>query len=714
VTQVAVATRRDLPLDDRTWLVLPFDNTARSGEAEVIRQAGLSMLYQELSRWSDVRVVSDDRVNDLLRALPEPQRALLGLEAARALARRVGAARVVIGDYLALGPSAQITAKIYDVRSGRQVRVARERLTGFTAPAALDSMSATYSRLGAAILGLPPRRDAGSLAGTASMAAFRAYIDGMAALNRVDIAQATEHFRQAVAADSSFALGWYRLHQTAFDTSGRRQYMAMAERFAGNLPPLERAKLALFGSLQRGTAEACDPAARVLALDSSDAEGWVGVARCELQPTPLRPFPGDTVRRLPARNYQSAAEAARRAVQSDPGYVFANVTLLFTLRATNIGPLCERDAAAPCPRDSLWAGALVPSGDSVIMPLERWDRVRADPPWLRPAAVTIRRSRAAEVRRAADAWLVLSPGNRAARLLLARAHLDLGDPAEAARIVDTMPTYLGPNAPFVGHGMRLQLDLALEREDIARRVDSLYGSVEGAGLGGQMFSMVGKFGADAGKLASVAAQRTARESWLPVVAGVLPDGFDSATAALAAMQTAQAHIDVLEVSTLLAFRMRGSAPALDTAAAHPIRRFQAFLARGDTARARHELARHDSVLARRPVETPDDAGWLFAAESHLALGDSARALAHMLDWLRRWHTSPKAFNDRILDQNFAFAVPRLYGRMWLLLADLAAAANRRDEARRAFRMVINLWEQGDAPVQPLVTRARAALATLGN
>jgi hypothetical protein len=51
--------------------------------------------------------------------------------------------------------------------------------------------------------------------------------------------------------------------------------------------------------------------------------------------------------------------------------------------------------------------------------------------------------------------------------------------------------------------------------------------------------------------------------------------------------------------------------------------------------------------------------------------------------------------------------------MWLLLADLAAALDQPAEARRAYRMVINLWEEGDPPVHPLVQRARAALTSMG-
>jgi hypothetical protein len=711
----ATAARRDPPLDERTWLILPFENTSRSADADVLRQAGLSLLYQELARWSDVRVISDDRVNDLIRALPEAQRSPLGLEAARTLARRVGAGRVVIGDYVALGPSAQIAAKIYDAGTGRQVRIARERLTGFSAATGLDSMSATYSRLGAAILGLPPRREAGSLAGTTSMQAFREYIDGLAALNRVDLPAATARFRGAVQADSNFALAWLRLTQITFDTLLSRTYAAAAERNAGTLPARERAKLAVLLALRRPPGEACDPAGRLLALDSGDADGWIGMARCELRPRsePLQPYPGDTSRRTLPLNFNRAVDAARRAVRAEPTSMFANLTLYNTLRTTSFEPLCERvGPGGACPLDSLWTGAMLAAGDSAVLPLERWSVARGDPPALRPAAVAFRRSRHEEMRRIADAWLLLVPGTLGGRLMRANMHYELGVPEEAARIADSLPTYIGPNAGFVGHEFRLQLDLTLRRDGIPGRVDSLYASPESTAVQGQLYSMVGKFRADA---ARVPAQRAARESWLPVVAGVLPANFDSVTTALAALQSGpinSAH--VFEMSTLIAFRMRGTGPALDTAAVHPIRRVQAFLARGDTARARRELAGFDAILSRRAPLTHDDGGWMFAAESYLQLGDTARALALMTDWAGRWGATPKPLTARIMDQNFFFALPRLYGRMWLLTADLAMAAGRTALARQAYRMVVNLWQQGDAPVQPMVARARQALVRLGN
>src|SRR6266545_2362492 len=70
--QVAVAPRRvNPPLDDRTWIVVPFDNTAKTTDADWLRSGSVNLLYLGMSRWTDVRVIDDERVADFMREVPE-------------------------------------------------------------------------------------------------------------------------------------------------------------------------------------------------------------------------------------------------------------------------------------------------------------------------------------------------------------------------------------------------------------------------------------------------------------------------------------------------------------------------------------------------------------------------------------------------------------------------------------------------------------------
>lgn len=78
--RTAVAVRRDPPLDDRTWIVLPFANITRASDIEWLSAAAVNLLYVDMSRWTDLRVVDDGRVTDLLRNVPEARRGQLGLD----------------------------------------------------------------------------------------------------------------------------------------------------------------------------------------------------------------------------------------------------------------------------------------------------------------------------------------------------------------------------------------------------------------------------------------------------------------------------------------------------------------------------------------------------------------------------------------------------------------------------------------------------------
>jgi len=67
ITVASAARRANPPLDDRTWIVVPFDNLAKSADADWLRVASVNLLYLGMSRWSDVRVIDDERVADFMR-----------------------------------------------------------------------------------------------------------------------------------------------------------------------------------------------------------------------------------------------------------------------------------------------------------------------------------------------------------------------------------------------------------------------------------------------------------------------------------------------------------------------------------------------------------------------------------------------------------------------------------------------------------------------
>ena len=703
----AVPARRDPPLDERAWLVLPFINTAAVPEAAMLSQASVSLLYQDLARWQDVRVIPDDRVADLVRTLSPAERARPGLQSALGLARRVGAGRLLLGDYLAVGGQAQLNAKVYEVRSGRQLRLVREQLSNL---ASLDSLTAGFGRVARGALAVPGPAISREGVGTTSLEAYAAYLSGLEALNGIQIDSARARFLRATRIDSTFALAHLRASQTHIRSTsvpGSDPNRAAALRFAATLPPRERSMLqAADASTRADYGELCRLARGLVASDSSDAEAWNLLSSCHQDVRLVIGPDGDSSRAVVRGDLSAALFAARRSYALDPTGPWAGA--LPNLLSIGAGPQCLSGVTGVCPPRQLYATTGWVTGDSVRYSGLRWSDVKHAPPYMSAAWVSRYQERLREAREIYRRLVASKPDNWLLEWILARSSLSVGDTAAAAGGFARVLAIGPDSAPMFMLADRRDLALARQRPaEAAALADSVL-AFPPALRNYSYFSMLGRpsEGADT----TIGSRQAA--AWRPILLGVLPLGFDSLETAIAARLSGPQRDDFLQLSTLAAYHMRRTGPALDTAARHPVKRFQAWLARGDSSRARAALAEFDKELLARHAATFDDGGWLFNAESHLELGDSATALARLVEWERRWVFLSR--ESMILEQYYwQRTTPRLFGRTWLLYGDLARAAGRRAEAGRAYQMVAGLWANGEAPVQPAVQRARDALKQLG-
>ncbi len=696
-----------IALSDNTWLVLPFENTARASDAEVIRQASVSQLTAELSRWNGVRVITDDRVADLLQQLPAAQRDRPGLDGATSLARRVGAGRIILGSYLALGGRANVTAKAYETRSGREIRTARDVIAGLTGASALDSLSAAFNRLARTVLDVPAGEGpANAGVGTSSMEAYRAYVAGMDAANRVDIGTAQENFARAISLDSTFALASFAAWRFSPDTVTGRRFQALTMRHLDRLPPRARAIAQAYAASRGGDHDGlCRGAAQVLGIDSSDAEGWVLLSQCD----------NDTVvvidNGVPRRrgNLTRAIRSAERAYALAPGSVVAISAVLNALQA-GPGMYCTAAVTGLCPPDKLYRVSFVPSADSVVTVIRPWSEVRNAPPDLEPAAFENYIQRMRRALQLCEQYALISDTrivhNAVGSFALAAGDLDAAAAHLGHGTTGVVDTSFGSRAGYLI--LRFQLALAQERPaEFQAYADSLIGL---HALAAPYRSMLGHLG-EGGDTTPSQRQNSAWRQL--VVAGTSPAGLDTLLQQISARLAPPAREDMLQLTTLAGFHALHTGPALDTASSHPLKRAQAWLARADTAHARASLAEFDrSLLARHP-NTPDDGGWLFSAELHTDLRDTTVALQRMQEFARRWAAQVQNNPSIMGTHYFQSTTPRLWGRAWLLYGDLAMARGQNADARRAYRMVVGLWEQGDPIVQPAVTRARTALAQLG-
>jgi hypothetical protein len=341
----------------------------------------------------------------------------------------------------------------------------------------------------------------------------------------------------------------------------------------------------------------------------------------------------------------------------------------------------------------------------------------------REAAVS-RRLVLERAREIAARWTAANPEPWLAHFDYAYALLGLGDLPGAERELGAASQAAG----IVGNSRRTfyrdRVELALRRErphDAVLLTDSMFLDPTSASQP-FMATTFGRFSRDR-NVSDTGAFAAPRVAFVQLFAGIVPPDVDGVieryAAARAESVNPEARATALQATrvlgTLLGFHARRTGPALDTAAMGSLLRYQAFAARADTARARLELTAYDRELAEG-ADDQFDGGLLFSAESHLELGDSAAALSQLQEFARRYaQVWINVGTFLVGGYGTGMTGPtRLYGRTWLLYADLAAARGLREEARRGYRMVVGMWEGGEPPVQPMVARARAALAQLGN
>lgn len=731
-TGPAQATRRPPPpLDPRTWIVLPFENVTRAADIDWLRDASVNLLYLDLSRWRDIRVVDDERVADLMREVPEVRaNAQLSLQAGLAVARRAGAGKLVMGDLLKVGSRTQVVAKVFDVRSGQRVRTVRQETS------IADSLMPVFSRLARDILDVaPPPGASVGVVGTTSVEAYRAYVAGVGALNRVDLGTAHAQLDSALAHDSTFALAHYKLAivigwENPAD-GRRRTHAEAANRYGTSLPARERTLIqGLVQQVNTRWGEACDTYNQMLRTDSNDVEVWYNLGECNYHNQRVIVAADDSTRAAFATSWNAALRAFERTLELDPTYHLAFSHIPDLLQADQRAGCRARDVMTSCVNADVYIGYTVRDGDSLLQVPHRVQGPQAvfEQQRLRAARNGTWAANLDRSRRAAEAWVAAGPNEPRAHQALGRTLLRLGRIPEAARELAQS-----------GSQLTTQLEIqryVLDRLELLLKQDSAVAAVQFVDSINTVRSL-----ANIPAFAAVILGRLNRvndifgtgfqgppvlleyfKRWPAMYAGVpaadflaverAVDSLFSSGSTPASSRNGRSTFLGATVPWTLELR-RAPAPDLDTGSGDVRVAWAAIAVLGDTARIRRALLRLDSAALSLPLETPDASLLVLAAEGWLTLGDSARALQRLIAWRDRF---PYLNISQAMHGNFGNLSVNSFtwGRSWLRLGDLADAANRRDVAAQAYRTVVGMWSGGDPSLQPAVQRARAALARYGS
>ena len=730
---IAAAPRRvNPPLDERTWIVVPFDNLAKADDVDWLRNAAVNLLYLDMSRWRDIRVVDDERVADLLRETPEASSAqAMSLNAGLAVAKRAGAGRLVMGDLLKLGSRTAITAKVFNVRTGQRIRSVREETS------VQDSVMPLFGKLAQRILNVAPPQGAnvGAL-GTTRVDAYQEYLAGVQALNRFDLQEARARLEQAIALDSAFALAHYKLALTLGWASpgepAQRRHADAAARLLTGLPARERALIA--GQLHQTTGnwtDACQVYAGMLRTDSLDVEALYGLGECLYHDLTVAPVDGDTTRMRFRANWQQSIRAFERVLQLDPQYHLAYQHIIDALTAERH---TNANHCAPDGRCRQYTAYLLRIGDSLVAnPVD----ARTDTAGLRLQhqeylRTQSRRRNLAAAAAVADAWVRAAPDEPRAHGALGHVLMLQGETARASAALAR-----------AGHSGSLIEDLrrTFQRMEVAHKLGRpreairLYDSLRAVPTtvpGGQirLGNAIAGYSPAFGRLREFDSLMTAgmaignapaavvafqRRAIVAALGGPVPDSLALMESQLFEMTRTNrgsvAATNAISATLLYGLRIpRTQWPAIDTTSKDPRIRPAIAMSRGDTTALRAAARTLDSLLrvTARAGGSDTDIG-LLATEALLAVGDTTAALATV----RFAVDSALPLAAYFPAQSAGFTAAAWAPRLMLIRADLAAARGQRDEARTWYDRFLEIWSTATVELQPVVERVRASRAALG-
>ena len=725
---IAAARRTSPAMDPRGWIVVPFGNATKTADLDWLRDASVNLLSMDLGQWADLDVVPDKHVGDLLRDLPSKNTQSLTLNEGLALARRAGAANLVMGDFFRAGKGARIIANVFDARSGNKIRTVTQQTPD------ADSLLSAFSPLARGVLAVPPPADAkiGDV-GTHRLDAYQAYLLGVKALHRFDLDEAKRQLTIALTIDSTFALAHHQLALAiAWSDDGNyaaaRAHSASAQRLGAALPKRERTLIDALAALnQPDYARACALTAPLVQHDSTDVEALFLLGECSYHDGTVIPSKADTLTGTFQSSWNVAMRAFERILDIDPSYYLAFKHVLDIYSVTQRpGTACT--TAQSC---TAWFSVLLRDGDSLVTAPVIKDDVRAFSTQLyragreRPAVENLRR-----LDEVATRWRNADTGSARARFAVARVKLRRGDVAAADQELRQV-SRAATAANLETLRTLMEIAIKLGRGDEAR---ALFDSAVKASSDGDVVSALQRGVVDLtfGRFARFDRAMTAFTARMPAEAA--PYGHAAGRALVGIPPADLAHLESAYFNTMndpacveicryrrilgtLSFASRIPRPELQRIPAAYTVQIAPALALQKRDRAALKVAASDiDSIARASVAmaSPEFSYSVIAADTYLELGDSASALKVARFFV---DTAMMAMQLNAITVPIGFAAPMpppvLWPRMMLLRADLALAAGQRDEARTWYRRVLDLWSHADPELQPVVTRIRTALASLG-
>jgi eukaryotic-like serine/threonine-protein kinase len=195
--------------------ILPFHNSSNDAKLDWLGTSMAEMLSTDVGQSTKVRTVSADRVGQVLRDLRlSPQTELDPTTVAR-IAGLSNVDLVVWGHYAQFGDILRIDATIQDIKRSRNVALKEEATSEKDILPAMDRLATQIrNNLSVSASLIKELQQKAFKPSTSSIAALRAYDQGLQGARRGNYADAVIEFQSALKQDPNFALAYSKLAQS--------------------------------------------------------------------------------------------------------------------------------------------------------------------------------------------------------------------------------------------------------------------------------------------------------------------------------------------------------------------------------------------------------------------------------------------------------------------------------------------------------------------
>lgn len=256
--------------------VLPFQVTG--GKLDEWREGMVTLLSTNLDGAGDLRAIDSRTVLAQWDARADGSAGAPPLDVARAS----GARYAIVGSAVAIGPDIRLVADVYDVESGKILGQGRVEGAPDSVLALVDQLAVKTLRvIQAGGEGELPAIDLASLT-TSSIPGLKAFLEGETLFRAAELHHAIAAYERAVAADSTFALAWYRIGQAYgwLESSTPRTVGAIekAAKYSERLPERKRLLVRADVPRHRGFADGIKAVREATRRYPDDAEAWYMLA----------------------------------------------------------------------------------------------------------------------------------------------------------------------------------------------------------------------------------------------------------------------------------------------------------------------------------------------------------------------------------------------------------------------------------------------------